>query len=278
MQRFALEARTVGSLNHPNIVALYDVGQEDGQSYVVSELLEGADAPRSSGRRATSGPQGDRVRRADGPRLGRSPRQGRRAPGPETRKRLRDQRGACQDPRLRPRAAGPVDTPRTRPQTTFAAVVPGKTEPGTVLGTVGYTSPEQVRGQVVGLPGRRVLVRRHPPRDAGPADVRFNRATQRSKPCTRSSRRTLPSSRPPCGKSAGRARTGREPMPREESKRALPDGARPRLRVGDVVRIPYRARTDAGCLAARLAWTLDRASRGRRRPGGSGDPLAVESA
>src|SRR5215471_13207961 len=40
-ERFEKEARTVGSLNHPNVMALYDVGQEGGQFYVVSELLEG---------------------------------------------------------------------------------------------------------------------------------------------------------------------------------------------------------------------------------------------
>jgi serine/threonine protein kinase len=35
------EARTVGSLNHPNIVAVFDVGTEGSVPYVVSELLQG---------------------------------------------------------------------------------------------------------------------------------------------------------------------------------------------------------------------------------------------
>jgi hypothetical protein len=39
--RFSREARAAGSLNHPNIVAVYDVGVEAGIPYVVSELLEG---------------------------------------------------------------------------------------------------------------------------------------------------------------------------------------------------------------------------------------------
>ena len=39
--RFSREARAAGSLNHPNIVAVFDVGTEDGTPYVVTELLEG---------------------------------------------------------------------------------------------------------------------------------------------------------------------------------------------------------------------------------------------
>ena len=39
--RFSREARAAGSLNHPNIVAVYDVGIEAGMPYVVTELLEG---------------------------------------------------------------------------------------------------------------------------------------------------------------------------------------------------------------------------------------------
>jgi serine/threonine protein kinase len=40
-QRFEFEARTVAALNHPNIIAIYDVGSEDDTSYIVTELIEG---------------------------------------------------------------------------------------------------------------------------------------------------------------------------------------------------------------------------------------------
>jgi Tol biopolymer transport system component len=40
-RRFEQEARAAGGLNHPNILAVYDVGVEDGHSYIVTELLEG---------------------------------------------------------------------------------------------------------------------------------------------------------------------------------------------------------------------------------------------
>src|SRR5262245_10381868 len=43
LQRFELEARAAGQLNHPNITAVYDIGANtsDGAPYVVQELLEG---------------------------------------------------------------------------------------------------------------------------------------------------------------------------------------------------------------------------------------------
>src|SRR5579884_317 len=41
LQRFAQEARAAAALNHPNILSIFDIGEENGTPYVVSELLEG---------------------------------------------------------------------------------------------------------------------------------------------------------------------------------------------------------------------------------------------
>src|SRR5437667_12003063 len=41
LRRFEQEAQAAGALNHPNILAVYDVGEHDGAPYVISELLEG---------------------------------------------------------------------------------------------------------------------------------------------------------------------------------------------------------------------------------------------
>ena len=41
LRRFEQEARAAGSLNHPNVLAVYDVGTHEDTIYLVSELLEG---------------------------------------------------------------------------------------------------------------------------------------------------------------------------------------------------------------------------------------------
>jgi len=41
LRRFEQEARAVAALNHPNIMAIHDIGQQDGSPFLVSELLEG---------------------------------------------------------------------------------------------------------------------------------------------------------------------------------------------------------------------------------------------
>ena len=52
LARFEQEARSASALNHPNIVAVYDVGRADSTSYIAMELVEG----RTVRELAASGP------------------------------------------------------------------------------------------------------------------------------------------------------------------------------------------------------------------------------
>lgn len=47
LRRFEQEAQAAGALNHPNVLAVYDVGIHDGAPYIVSELLEGEELRES---------------------------------------------------------------------------------------------------------------------------------------------------------------------------------------------------------------------------------------
>ncbi|HVN76416.1 MAG TPA: protein kinase [Thermoanaerobaculaceae bacterium] len=144
MRRFEQEARAAGALNHPNVMSVYDVGSLDGRSYIVTELLEGqtlrerlsggALPPRTAVELAAQIARG----------LAAAHEKGivHRDLKPENLFVTRDGHLKILDfglAKFRPEASATEKTVTTPPS--------GLTAEGIVLGTAGYMSPEQVRGQ-----------------------------------------------------------------------------------------------------------------------------------
>jgi eukaryotic-like serine/threonine-protein kinase len=142
VRRFQQEARAAGALNHPNIVAVFDVGEHDGVPYVVSELLEG----RTLREHLREGPLRTRkatefaIQVADG--LAAAHERGiyHRDLKPANLFITHDQRVKILDFGLA-RLTGSADWANDTRSTDSRL-----TDPGIVLGTAGYMSPEQIRG------------------------------------------------------------------------------------------------------------------------------------
>ena len=99
--RFEREAKSAAALNHPNILAVYQMGSYLGMPYLVSELLEGKTLTDHAARSLTAA-QSHRLRCADRSRPWRGARKRNRPSRSKARQPLRHQRWSRQDPRLRP--------------------------------------------------------------------------------------------------------------------------------------------------------------------------------
>jgi serine/threonine protein kinase len=145
LARFAEEARTVSALNHPNIITIYDVGVEPATPYVVFELLQGMSlrVALEDHRISTQRALAYAAQIADG--LGAAHEHGiiHRDLKPENVFIARDGRVKILDFGLA-KVIAPVAVSGTT-----ALLQRPETQPGAVLGTVGYMSPEQVRGGIV---------------------------------------------------------------------------------------------------------------------------------
>ena len=147
LRRFEQESRAIGMLNHPNILTVHDVGTHEGASYIVSELLEGetlreqvkdgAITPRKAVDFALQITRGLAAAHERGIMH--------RDLKPENLFITRDGRVKILDFGLAKLAQPPFGR-----QDTSWTTGPGvATNPGRVMGTVGYMAPEQLRNEEV---------------------------------------------------------------------------------------------------------------------------------
>ncbi len=142
LRRFEQEALATAALNHPNILAVFDIGANDGSPYVVSELLEG----ETLRQRSRSGPIAVRkaldyaLQIAHG--LAAAHEKGiiHRDLKPENLFLTNDGRIKILDFGLAKLTQNEPSSHTSLPTATHG------TEAGSVMGTAGYMSPEQVRG------------------------------------------------------------------------------------------------------------------------------------
>jgi serine/threonine protein kinase len=147
LQRFAQESRAAAALNHPNILAIYDIGNNQGTPYVVSELLEG----ESMRERLNRGPMHSRkaldYARQIAKGLAAAHEKGivHRDLKPENLFLTDDGQVKILDFGLAKFTSPEADSSGQAPTVQVA------TEAGTVMGTAGYMSPEQVRAKATDL-------------------------------------------------------------------------------------------------------------------------------
>ena len=151
LKRFEQEARLAGSLNHPNLVVVFDVGSEGGAPFLVTELLEGESLRHrlSRGRLSLRTALELGVQIAEGLAAAHARGVVHRDVKPENVFLTSGGRAKLLDFGIAkltaPRA---IEGTRNLLDTTLTPEGVG-TRPGAVLGTPGYMSPEQVRGDPV---------------------------------------------------------------------------------------------------------------------------------
>src|SRR5438094_1017207 len=146
LRRFEQEAQATSALNHPNILAVYDVGTHDGAPYVVSELLEGETLRQRIGGTALA--QRRVIDYASQITHGLAAAHEK---GIVHRDLKPDNIFITKDGRVKILDFGIAKL--TQPDGSQSQTeIPTRrvdTNPGVVMGTVGYMSPEQVRGKAI---------------------------------------------------------------------------------------------------------------------------------
>ena len=145
LRRFEQEAKAAGVLNHPNITIVYDIGQHAEAPYVVQELLEGETlrSELAGGRFSPRKAIDFAIQIAQGLAAAHDKGIVHRDLKPENLFVTKEGRVKILDfglAKLTQTEAG------SGPQTNLPTATAG-TEPGVVMGTLGYMSPEQIKGK-----------------------------------------------------------------------------------------------------------------------------------
>ncbi len=144
LRRFEQEAKAAGILNHPNITAVYDIGEADGAPYVVQELLEGETLrlALASGKLPQRKVLDYALQIAHGLSAAHDKGIVHRDLKPENLFVTNEGRVKILDFGLaKLTQTGEGSGPQTNLPTAAG------TEPGVVMGTLGYMSPEQIKGK-----------------------------------------------------------------------------------------------------------------------------------
>src|SRR6186997_1863659 len=144
LTRFEQEALAAAALNNPNILVVHDIGRDGGSAYVVAELLEGRTlrAVLDDGLPAVAKAVDYVSQIAQGLAAAHARGIVHRDIKPENLFVTADERVKILDFGL----AKALDSARAGASGASTVLSPN-TEPGTVMGTVGYMAPEQVRGE-----------------------------------------------------------------------------------------------------------------------------------
>src|SRR5262250_519510 len=144
LRRFEQEAKAAGVLNHPNLTAVHDIGTHEGSPYVVQELLEGETlrAALAGGKLSIRRAIDYSLQIMHGLAAAHEKGIVHRDLKPENIFVTNDGRVKILDFGL-----AKLVQPEDKAQATNLPTEAAGTEPGVVLGTLGYMSPEQVRGK-----------------------------------------------------------------------------------------------------------------------------------